>query len=74
MAATKFVTALSAGLSSTMGIIMIGAITQIITSVSGPSMLNVISADSGLYKFLYAPYQMTMNAIAVWEAFLIAYY
>ena len=52
----KFITALQQGMMGTMGPIMVGAVAQILTSVLGPTMLNVISTDSALYQFLYAPY------------------
>ena len=70
----KFITALQQGMMGTMGPIMVGAVAQILTSVLGPSMLNVIATDSALYQFLYAPYYLTINAIALWESFLIGYH
>lgn len=70
----KFVTALQQGMMGTMGPIMVGAVAQILTSVLGPTMLNVLPTDSALYQFLYAPYYLTINAIALWQSFLIAYH
>ena len=74
ISANRFVTSLTQGLMGTMGIIMVGAFAQIITCALGPSILNVLSSDSPIYQFIYAPYYMTMNAIALWESFLIAYH
>lgn len=74
VSANKFVTSLTQGLMGTMGLIMVGAIAQILTVVLGPSILKVITVESPLYQFLYAPYTMTMNAIALWESFFIAYH
>lgn len=70
----KFITALQQGMMGSMGPIMVGAVAQILTSLFGPTMLNLISTDSAIYQFLYAPYYLTINAIALWVSFLIAYH
>lgn len=70
----KFITALQQGMMGSMGPIMVGAVAQILTSVFGPTMLNWIAVDSAIYQFLYAPYYLTINAIALWVSFLIAYH
>ena len=49
---------------SLMGIIMIGAISQIITSI-GSTMFGLFSADSEIYAILYSPYNFTMNLLSV---------
>lgn len=70
----KFVASLQAGMMSMMGILMVGAIFQIIQSVLGPSMLKVISATNPWYQWLNIPYQFTMNSIALWVVTLMGYH
>ena len=65
LGSNKFLTALQAAMMSLMGIIMVGAISQIIVSVLGPSMLNLFAADSLIYATIYLPYQFTMNLLSV---------
>lgn len=73
LGSNKFLTALQAAMMSLMGIIMVGAISQIIVSVLGPSMLNLFAADSLIYATIYLPYQFTMNLLSVWVVVLFAY-
>ncbi|MHC5248528.1 PTS sugar transporter subunit IIC [Enterococcus sp. LJL90] len=70
----KFLIALQAAMMSLMGIIMVGAISQILVSVLGPSMFNLFSADSATYYYLYLPYQFTMNSLSLWVVALFAYH
>ena len=50
---------------SLMGVIMVGAIFQIICAV-GSTMFNLFTADSKIYTILYSPYNYTMNMLALW--------
>lgn len=68
----KFLSALQAGMMSCMGVIMVGAIFQIIVSV-GSTMLGLFSSDSTLYTVLYTPYNYTMNMLTVWVVAIMAY-
>lgn len=73
LGANKFVSALTAGMQALMGVIMVGAISQIIVSVLGPNMLNLVAADSLLYKTLYMPYHLTMGILSVWVVVTMAF-
>lgn len=68
----KFLSGLQAAMMSLMGVIMVGAIFQIITSV-GSSMFNLFTADSQIYAILYSPYNYTMNMMGLWTTVLLAY-
>lgn len=67
----KFISALQAGMMSTMSLIMVGAICQIICSVG--VMLNIFTADSAIYGYIYAPYNFTMNLLGIWVTVFIAF-
>ena len=72
LGSNKFLSALQGAMMSLMGIIMIGAISQIITSI-GSTMFGLFSADSEIYAILYSPYNFTMNLLSVWVVALFAY-
>lgn len=63
--------AISNGMGGTMGLVMIGAIVQIICVV-GTTFLG-LDATGKLYQTLYRPYQWTMGAMALYMAFNMAY-
>lgn len=69
----KYLGALQATMMSLMGIIMVGAISQIICSVGSESMLNLFTSDSKTYAILYLPYQFTMNSLSLWVVILFGY-
>ncbi len=68
----KFLSALQAAMMSLMGVIMVGAIFQIITSV-GSTMLGAFTSDSWIYTILYMPYNYTMNMLGLWVTGLLAF-
>lgn len=68
----KFLSALQAGMMSCMGVIMVGAIFQIICSV-GSSMLHLFTPDSQIYQILYTPYNYTMNMLSLWIVGMMAF-
>ena len=72
LGSNKYISALQAGMMSTMSILMVGAICQIIASVG--SMIGLFSADSAIYANIYAPYNYTMGLIGIWVTVYIAYY
>ena len=74
LGSNKFLTALQAAMMSLMGIIMVGAIFQIITSVLGPTMFKVLEANSPVYNMLYLPYQFTMNLLSIWVVLFFGYH
>lgn len=69
----KFLSALQATMMSLMGIIMVGAISQIICSVGSETMLNLFTSDSKIYSIIYLPYQFTMNSLSLWVVALFGY-
>ncbi len=69
----KYLAALQATMMSLMGIIMVGAISQIICSIGSETMLNLFTSDSKTYAILYLPYQFTMNSLSLWVVALFAY-
>ena len=68
----KYLSALQAAMMSLMGVIMVGAIAQIITAV-GSTMFNLFSADSEIYAILYTPYNYTMNMLALWIVVIMGF-
>lgn len=73
LGSNKFLAALQACMMSLMGIIMVGAISQITVSVLGPTMFNVIAAESQLYEIIYLPYKFTMDLLSVWVVILFSF-
>ena len=71
LGSNKYISALQAGMMSTMSILMVGAICQIIASVG--SMLGLFTEDSAVYANIYAPYNYTMGLIGIWVTGFIAY-
>ena len=61
----KYLSALQAAMMSLMGVIMVGAIFQIITAV-GTNILHAFEATDQIYTILYSPYNYTMNMLALW--------
>ena len=72
LGSNKFLSALQGAMMSLMGIIMIGAISQIVTAV-GSTMFGLFSADSDIYAILYSPYNFTMNLLSMWVVAFFAY-
>ena len=72
LGSNKFVNALQSGMMSSMAVIMVGAIFQIIQSILGPSMLRILSVNNPWYGYLNLPYEFTMNFLAVWVVILMA--
>lgn len=67
-----FLSALQAGMMSTMAPIMVGAVCQILCSVG--VMLNLFTADSAIYQAIYLPYEFTMNQfLGLWTVVFVAY-
>lgn len=71
LGSNKFLSALQGAMMSTMGIIMVGAIFQIITAV-GP-MLGLFENGDAVYTILYMPYNYTMNCLSLWIVVLMGY-
>lgn len=69
----KFLAALQAAMMSLMGIIMVGAISQILCSVGSETMLGLFTTGDAVYTIIYMPYQFTMNMLSIWVVVLFAY-
>ena len=52
LGSNKFLSALQAALMSLMGVIMVGAISQIICSVGSETLLNLFTSDSKIYQII----------------------
>lgn len=71
LGSNKFLSSLQGAMMSTMGVIMVGAVFQIITAV-GP-MLGLFVTGDATYKILYMPYNYTMNCLSLWIVVLMAF-
>lgn len=67
----KYLTAISGGLMGTMGLMLVGALFQIVASIL--ALANVIESGDAIYNILMTPYNMTMGIISAIAAFGIAY-
>ena len=70
-AGNKAIAAVSAGMMMAMGIILIGAIFQLIAII--PTFFGAWTTDDAIYKTLLVPYDLSMGLISVYMAFTIAY-
>ena len=73
LGSNKFLAALQAAMMSLMGIIMVGAISQIICSVGSETLLGLFKTGDSVYNILYLPYQFTMNSLSLWVVALFGY-
>lgn len=69
----KFLAALQAAMMALMGIIMVGAISQIICAVGSEKLLNLFPTGGEVYTIINLPYQFTMNSLSLWVVVLFAY-
>lgn len=68
----KFLSALQAAMMGLMGVIMVGAISQIITAM-GTNIFDWFTVEDKIYSILYLPYQFTMNCLSLWVVALLGY-
>lgn len=66
-----FLSSLQGGMMSSLGVLMVGAISTIIANV-GVS-LGLLTAGSSLYQIIYLPYEFTMNCISLWMVTCFAF-
>lgn len=69
--ANKGIQAISSGMMMTMGVLLLGAVFQLIAYAL--AAVGVLDAASGIYGALMAPYKVSMGFISVYVAFTIAY-
>ena len=62
---------ISTGMSSNMGIILIGAIVQILVAIIGIAFK--ITPDNPVYQLIYMPYKVTMGILALFMTFSLAH-
>ena len=67
----KFISALQYGMMSTMSILMVGAICQILATVL--SLTGLIENGGAVYNAIYLPYNYTMGLIGVWVTAFVAF-
>lgn len=70
-AGNKAIASVSAGMMMAMGIILIGAVSQLLAVI--PTLFNLYTTDDKIYKILTVPYDLSMGLISVYMAFAIAY-
>lgn len=66
-----FLSALQGGMMSSMGVLMVGAISTIIASVG--SNFGLFQTGDAVYNIIYLPYEFTMNCISLWVVGFFAY-
>ena len=67
----KFLNALQGAMMASMGVVMVGAIFQIICAI-GP-MFHLFEAGDAVYNLLFMPYNYTMNLLSLWIVVLMSY-
>lgn len=67
----KACSAISGGMMTCLGVILAGAVFQIIAVI--PTLFHWYTTESAIYKALMVPYNMSMGLIAVIMSFAIAY-
>lgn len=70
-AANKALSSVSGGMMMAMGIILFGAIVQLIAII--PTFFGLYEAESNIYSTLMVPYNLSMGLISVYMVFTIAY-
>ncbi|WP_300276064.1 PTS sugar transporter subunit IIC [Peptacetobacter sp.] len=63
--------AIATGMGSTMGLIMVGAVIQIICAVM--NLVFKVPIESTLYQTVYMPYKLTMGLLGMFMCFSLAY-
>ncbi len=69
--ANKAIQAISSGMMMVMGVILLGAVFQLIAAIL--STVGVLDTTSGIYNALLVPYKVSMGFISLYVAFTIAY-
>lgn len=70
-AGNKAIASVSAGMMVAMGIILIGAVAQLVAII--PTFFKLYTTEDTVYKTLMVPYDLSMGLISVYMAFTIAY-
>jgi cellobiose PTS system EIIC component len=67
----KAIQAVQAGMMSVLCLLLVGAVSQIITSIA--TALKWTTTDSAFYNFFMVPYNMTTGILSIFIVFMIAY-
>lgn len=67
----KFISALQYGMMSTMSILMVGSVCQILATVL--SLVGLIENGGAVYNAIYTPYNYTMGLIGIWVTAFVAF-
>lgn len=71
LSASPLFSTISSGMGATMGLIMIGAVIQIVCAVL--SMATGWSTGNAIYDMIYMPYKLTMGMLGLFMCFTLAY-
>lgn len=71
MQSNKTLNALSSGMMSTLSVILAGAVFVIVATML--NLFGIISTDSAVYEWLYAPYNMTIGLMSVVIAYAVGH-
>lgn len=71
VAGSELFGALSSGMGGTMGLIMVGAVSQVICALGG--LIFGWQSGDAIYEIIYMPYRLTMGMMGFFMAFSIAY-
>lgn len=69
----KYLSSLQGAMMSLMGVIMVGAISQILCSLGSEMMFGLFQTGDAVYTALYMPYNFTMNMLALWIVGVLAF-
>ena len=67
----KGIQAISSGMMMVMGVILLGAVFQLLAVIL--QTIGIIDQSSGIYSALMVPYKVSMGFISLYVAFTIAY-
>ena len=71
LGSNKFINAVQYGMMSTMSILMVGAVCQILATVL--SLIGLIENGGAVYNAIYTPYNYTMGLIGIWVTAFVAF-
>lgn len=69
----KFLSAIQTTMMSLIGVIMVGAVSVILSAVGSENILGLFKMGDSVYNFIFMPYQFTINMLSVWLTVLFAY-
>ena len=73
LGSNKFLSSLQAAMMSVLGVIMIGALSQIAAAVGSEKILNIFKTGDTVFNLVSLPYEFTMNLLSLWVVSLLTY-